>query len=372
LKRRLFRIAALLMALALVGFLVVALGLVPVTASSGHWPITEWFLHFAMKRSVATHSLFIESPPLDDPALILKGATHYHTGCRSCHGSPEIQSPVIAQSMTPAAPNLASKVGEWKPEQLFYIVKHGVKFTGMPAWPAQQRDDEVWAMVAFLLKFPKLDAAGYRSLALGDEVAAAETEPLRALEISGTLRATLRESCAHCHGTDGFGRGTGSFPRLAGQRSDYLRNALNAYARGERFSGTMQPIAAALGPDTIRELANHYASLPPSRPSQGGDPAAIARGEAIAHHGIPSQRVPSCVDCHGPNPARPNSAYPLHAGQDAAYLVLQLELFKNGRRGGSSYARLMRPIAARLTAEQMRDVAAYYTSLPAAGAAQNP
>jgi cytochrome c553 len=53
------------------------------------------------------------------------------------------------------------------------------------------------------------------------------------------------------------------------------------------------------------------------------------------------------------------------AGQHADYLVLQLELFKKEHRGGSAYAHLMRPVATRLTPQQMRDVALYYESLPA-------
>jgi cytochrome c553 len=354
-KRWILRVTALLSVLAVVGFLVVAAGLVPIAASSGHWPITERFLAFAMKRSVATHSLSIDAPPLDDSALVLRGATHYHTGCGSCHGSPEHSHPVIAQGMLPPPPYLADKIAERKPEQLFYVVKHGVKFTGMPAWPAQQRDDEVWALVAFLRKLPALDAAEYRRLVFGEDLA------LTAFDGSETTRATLRDSCARCHGADGLGRDA-AFPTLAGQSDVYLTNALDAYARGERKSGIMQPIAAGLGRETVRELAGYFAGLPPA-PSTSGDPAAIARGETIAQRGIPSQRVASCVDCHGPNPTRGNPAYPLHAGQHADYLVLQLELFKRGARGGSPYASLMRPIASLLTAEQMRDVAAYYASL---------
>jgi cytochrome c553 len=92
----------------------------------------------------------------------------------------------------------------------------------------------------------------------------------------------------------------------------------------------------------------------------------IERGKAIASRGIPSQRVPICVHCHGPGATHRNPAYPGLAGQDAAYLILQLELFKKGHRGGSAYAHLMRPVATRLTPEQMRDVALYYASLPAA------
>src|SRR5690606_30483543 len=146
----LVRVGLALPLLALAGFLVAASGIIPIKASSGHWAITEWFLEFSMSRSVATHSLGIKTPPLDDPALILKGAGHYENGCMPCHGSPALPYPRVAWSMTPPPPNLTRSISEWKPKELFYIVKHGVKFTGMPAWPSQVRDDEVWAMVAFL------------------------------------------------------------------------------------------------------------------------------------------------------------------------------------------------------------------------------
>jgi mono/diheme cytochrome c family protein len=126
----------------------------PLKASSGHWAITAWFLHFTMRRSVATHSPGLQAPALDVPRLVLQGAGHYETGCRPCHGSVDLPLPRIAQQMTPPPPYLPPRITTWEPEELFYIVKHGVKFTGMPAWPSQQRDDEVWAMVAFLLMRP--------------------------------------------------------------------------------------------------------------------------------------------------------------------------------------------------------------------------
>jgi cytochrome c553 len=265
-RARILRIAALLAISAFGGLLVVVLGLVPIAASSGHWPITEWFLHFAMERSVATHSLFTEVPLLDDPALVLKGAAHYHAGCGSCHGTPEQPHPVIAQNMLPPALYLGDEAPEWKPEQLFYVVKHGVKFTGMPAWPARERDDEAWAVVAFLQELPGLDPAEYRRLALGEDHAPAESPPIGWLDGSETSRATLRDTCVRCHGADGLGRG-GAFPRLAGQRPAYLQNALEAYARGERASGIMQPIAARLTAEQMRDVAAYYASLDPEPPA---------------------------------------------------------------------------------------------------------
>lgn len=364
-KRRLFKISVLLAGLGAVGFLIVASGIISIKASSGHWPITAWFLHFAMQRSVATHSLGVEPPVLTEPRLIMKGAGHYESGCRPCHGSPHRRPPKIVQSMTPPPPYLPPRIATWKPKELFYIVKHGVKFTGMPAWPTQQRDDEVWAVVAFLLAFPKLDSEQYNQLANGAISMSGEASPRPGLPEPKQALREIIANCARCHGVNGGGRGLGAFPKLAGQRPEYLLGALQAFARGKRHSGIMQPIAVELSRETVHELAHYYGNLPASasKPPLQETSTAVKRGEAIAHQGLPGQRVPSCADCHGPSATRRNPAYPVLAGQYADYLVLQLELFKKKHRGGSAYAHLMHAVVSQLTVEQMRDVAQYYESL---------
>lgn len=349
--------------LAVGGFIVSASGVIPIKASSGHWKVTEWFLRFSMKRSIATHSFTIDVPDnLTDPSLILKGATHYEIGCRSCHGEPGMPRPRIAARMLPVPPDLAPRIRESNPKKLFYVVKHGMKFTGMPAWPSQHRDDEVWAMVAFLLKYPELDATEYRRLVQPQATTAA---PIEELSTSVAAPSAVMQSCARCHGNDGLGRGEGAFPKLAGQRAEYLENALEAFARGRRHSGIMEPVAAGLAAESLEQIVRHYAGMSGESSASGPNPAAAAieRGRAIAMEGIRSQRVPSCIECHGPGARRGKPAYPSLAGQSANYLQLQLQLFKREQRGGSAYAHLMRPVAAKLTDEQMRDVALYFESL---------
>ncbi|QTP61096.1 c-type cytochrome [Billgrantia antri] len=376
---------ALLLGLAVLGgtlvggaVLIVWSGLVPISASSGHWPVTRWFLHFAMRNAVENRASGIKAPMLSDPALVLKGAGHYATGCMPCHGAPGRPRSLIVQQMTPEPPLLAQRVHEWRPEQLFWIIKHGVKFTAMPAWASLQREDEVWAMVAFLQELPTLSSERYVQLAYGerdeaDAIGEAASGSLRALsEPMGPLLA----NCSRCHGADGRGRGLGAFPKLAGQSEAYLWTSLLAYAEGERNSGIMQPIAAGLSKADMRSLAAHYAgredaaSQPARQRANAGEPgeaiagpASIARGRDIARQGVPEQGVPSCVDCHGPRSEPSNPHYPRLAGQYADYLALQLSLFKSDKRGGSPYVRIMHSAAKGLDETQIRDVASYYSSL---------
>ena len=337
---------------AIAGFIVVASGIVPVKASSGHWRITAAILDFAKVRSVRTHSIGIRPPfPLDDAALVIRGAGHYESACYPCHGRPGVPIQPVMAAMTPPPPELISRIPRWRPQDLFSIVKHGIKFTGMPAWPAQQRDDEVWAMVAFLRRMPALDAAAYQALVFGQTVDASPAPRV------------VREACWRCHGVDGTGRGSGAFPSLAGQRAAYLHAALRAFADRQRFSGIMATITASLDDQTMREAAAYYERLPSRPGGEGNDARAQARGEAIAEYGVPDRDIPSCADCHGPVGTPRNPAYPVLAGQNARYLALQLELFQQRRRGGSGFANLMHVFVGRLRAEEIRDVTIYYSSI---------
>jgi cytochrome c553 len=355
-KGRLLEYAVLFAVLGVIGFLVAASGIVPIRASSGHWPVTRWFMKFSMTRSVWTHTIGIDPPQLGDRTLVIKGAGAYDLTCRPCHGSPDLENPRVARAMLPRPPYLPEIIADRSPEELFYIVKHGIKFTGMPAWPAQSRDDEVWSVVAFLLELPKMSAADYRRVV--------REEALPPMQSLAGVPLPVLDTCARCHGFDGRGRGATTVPNLSGQRVTYLVNAMRAFATGRRHSGFMEPVAVALSPRQMQALALYFSgSERRPRPIAGRPGDAIVRGMSIATRGIPAQRVPACADCHGPSPTRQNDAYPILAGQFADYLALQLELFKAGHRGGSPYAHLMAPVAAGLEPQQMRDVAFYYESL---------
>jgi cytochrome c553 len=366
-KRRLLQLAAWGILVGIVGFIVAASGVMPIKASSGHWPITAWFLNFSMERSVATHSAPIKAPHLDQPGWVQRGAAHYHTACRPCHGSPQVPRPRIANAMTPHPPYLPPVIPEYGSEDLFYIVKHGVKFTGMPSWPAQKRDDEVWAMTAFLREYASLDAAEYDRLIHGPAVENVEAAPIESLSETDVTPKLVIDICGRCHGQRGQGRAPGAFPKLAGQKPEYVELALKAYRDGVRYSGIMEPVAAGLTDEEMSAVAEYYSRMPPALGTDDADAdlqKSAERGARIASEGIPDDSVPACAHCHGPGDEPRNPHYPLLAGQDPYYIEQQLTLFQKRHRGGTEFAELMHPVADKLKPEQMRDVAAYYSSLP--------
>jgi cytochrome c553 len=365
-QRCLRLLAALAVLGALCGALVAWSGVIHVGASTGHWKITDWVLHAAMRQSVETHSSDIEVPPLDDPALARRGAGHYAASCAPCHGGPGVARSAVTKAMTPPPPYLPAKVPAWQDAELFWIVRHGVKFTGMPAWPALQRTDEVWAMVAFLRRLPDLDAGGYERLAYGDDGAAPpdDAQAIAAQDEQATAATAREAGCRRCHGDNGAG--SGAFPRLAGQNVDYLFGSLKAFAEGRRHSGFMAAAASGLDEAAMRALAEHYAAA--SAPQDGAQPAVAGDSEAggaIARNGDPAAGVPACAACHGLDEGPRYPHYPRLAGQQAWYLAQQLRLLKAGTRGGTPYAHIMAAVAGRLSDAQIDDLAAFYAGVPA-------
>lgn len=334
-------------------------GLYSVAASSGHFPMVQWFLHYALQRSVATQSLAVGAPPpLDDPALLRRGAGHYDSGCAPCHGAPGTPRQGVPLRMLPQPPYLPEAAKAWTTKELFWIVRHGLKYTGMPSWPAPEREDEVWAMVAFLRALPPMTPEIYRTLARGEF---AETgSPADALFPTGE---SALAGCARCHGRDGAGDPNGAFPRLDIHDPAYIERALRDYAAGLRPSGIMEPQAHGLSDDEIGRLARHFSGQSgPAHPAEHTDPDLLRYGESIAR-GEAGLRIPACASCHGLSAGPANPDYPALTGQYPSYIEEQIRLWKEGRRGDDVYSRIMAAVAGALGEREIEAVAAFYGSL---------
>ena len=326
------------------------IGFFNVGASTGHWKVTAWFLNFAMRSAVRTYALAVDAPKTLDRRGVQPAAAHFVRGCAICHGAPgELRSPAVLR-MLPQPPDLAARVDDWTDAQLFRIVKHGIRFTGMPSWPARDRDDEVWAMVAFLRELPKLDAPGFQALAFAEHGAEAGQE-------SATPHALT--DCMRCHGAAGEGR-SGLVPVLAGQKEAYLLASLEAFASGDRASGFMALPVTGLASAEMAAVAHHFATQPPvSGKADEAPPEVIDAGRRIAELGMPEKNVPACSSCHV---GSRNPIYPRLDGQHAPYLERQLELFRSEARGGTPFWRIMATVAQRLTDQDIKAVSAYFSN----------
>jgi cytochrome c553 len=344
----------------LAAFLFAWSGLYNVAASRGHWTLVEWFLDFGMRNSVARRAMLIQAPTLDDPELIKLGAGHFHGGCAFCHGAPGSSVSPIARHMLPPPPDLAKSTRAWTDQELFWIVQHGIKYTGMPGWVATERADEVWAVVAFLRHLPQLDASGYHQLALGGiSLRSQDGKALATIESN----AQTVGACARCHGAEATGPTNALVPRLHGQPVEFLATALKEYAQGIRRSGIMQTLAADLGDDEIRRLAQYYAKLAvPKFSAVSAEKSLLQRGEHLVAVGDAANGVPACNACHGRD-ALP--AYPRLAGQSAAYMKGQLQLWRAGHHAATAGGAIMAPIAQRLSDQDVAAVTAYLSGLPA-------
>lgn len=276
-------------------------GAMQISASSGHWRITDWFLHWTMRNSVRTYSVF-QSPsdPLDNTGLV-SAAGHFRQSCQICHGAPGVRPSPVMQAATPPAPDLAKTAVEWTDRELFWIVRHGVKFTGMPAWAVDDRPDEVRRMAAFVRRLPRMTPAQYRAMV---EESDRQSMP--------GIRPGVLAACTGCHGNDGRGRGQPDIPVLGGQKPAYLSTALRDYASGKRSSALMQVAVATLSEEEIARLARHFAAMPGLRDTALPTDHPALRGDR-------RRQLPACADCHAPG-----KSAPILTGQKASYLAGRL------------------------------------------------
>jgi mono/diheme cytochrome c family protein len=143
------------------------LGVYNIAATKPHWDITSSFIRMLRDRSVSVHSNDIRVPDLDDPELKQTAFSHYHAMCRLCHGAPGYPPEEFAIGLYPAPPSLTS--GNIKKArsnaEIYWIVKHGFKMTGMPAFDPTHEEEDLWSLVSLVQEVPQMSAERYGELA---------------------------------------------------------------------------------------------------------------------------------------------------------------------------------------------------------------
>ncbi len=152
----------------LVGIIVIWFGLYNVAANDRHLATTTKLLEMVRVRSINMRSNDINVPPLSDEKLIKEGAVHYAEMCTGCHLAPGIADSELHTGLYPQPPVFSAGTYSNTPEAQFWVIKNGLKMTGMPAWSPAHTDQQIWGMVAFLQKIKTLSAEEYMLLSQSD------------------------------------------------------------------------------------------------------------------------------------------------------------------------------------------------------------
>jgi mono/diheme cytochrome c family protein len=164
------------------GAIAIYAGVYNIAADAPHTQPVYWLLETARERSIEVRSQGIAVPDdLSDPKRIQSGAGQYAEMCAGCHLAPGMKRTEISRGLYPRAPELRRKRHS-SPAEDFWVVKHGVKMTGMAAWGVTHDDEILWDVVAFLRKLPELTADQYRALV---ESAPRHNEMMQEMDHSG-------------------------------------------------------------------------------------------------------------------------------------------------------------------------------------------
>jgi len=147
--------------------LVIYAGIYNIAADTPHTQPVFWLLETVRERSIAARATGVVVPnDLADPKRVAAGAGQYAEMCSSCHLAPGMKRTEISRGLYPRAPELR-RGSRLTPAEEFWVVKHGIKMTGMPAWGVTHNDELLWDVVAFLRKIPELTPDQYQTLVKG-------------------------------------------------------------------------------------------------------------------------------------------------------------------------------------------------------------
>lgn len=266
---------------ALAGVFVLKSGWYNIGATKQHWQPVYSVLEQGMHESVRHHASEVRVPEAlaDGPARaqVLAGAGLYRQHCTQCHGAPGVAQDAIGQSMQPIPGPLVDAARRWRKNELYWITRHGIKMSGMPAWGHHLDEEQLWAVVAFLGQLPSISAQDYAQLASAPAPLnrQPQTTQGRAATSAGSIErgkvALTQFACRACHMIPGI---TGSevfvgppLDKLAQRRylAGRLANTDAHLQQWIRDPQSVKPQTAmpklGVGADDARDMAAYLLSL---------------------------------------------------------------------------------------------------------------
>lgn len=152
--------ALVVLGLAVIAAVAIASGAYNVAADEEHTAFGRWLLETIRERSIDARTADVMIPDLEDPERIRRGAGNYDAMCASCHLAPGVDSTELSRGLNPKPPVL-SKAVQSDRARTFWVIKHGLKATGMPSWGESMEDEYIWDLVALVHRLPNLSVEQY-------------------------------------------------------------------------------------------------------------------------------------------------------------------------------------------------------------------
>ncbi len=144
--------------LLLIGLSATLLGFLPTNANASP---PRWERHLAMSAldaSTEKHAARINSPVPPTAENLIDGMKIYTMNCAGCHGGLDRKAVAFGLSFYPPAPPLITDPPDDPDWHTYYVVRNGIRYTGMPAWEKNLSDPDIWKVTLFLSHIEKLPA----------------------------------------------------------------------------------------------------------------------------------------------------------------------------------------------------------------------
>lgn len=168
-----------------------------------HTAVVRNLLEAMRERSIEIRVAGIQVPAIGEDTSIIRGAGNYDAMCVQCHRAPGMADTELSKDLYPSPPDLSKKAPD--AAHAFWVIKHGVKASGIPAWGKSMSDKDIWELAGFLQTLPQLDHAKYKDI-VGQSNGhshgegpghAAHDTPVSSGNKGSALRASGRESSEH-------------------------------------------------------------------------------------------------------------------------------------------------------------------------------
>ena len=261
------------------GALAIYSGAYNVSATTQHWQPVYTLLSTTLRYSVQMRARHIETPMLTDPQRIASGALLFNAKCVQCHGAPGVAPGDIGKSMQPLPGPLVDALQRWRPREIYWLTRHGIKMSGMPAWEFRLSDAQMWDVVAFVQHMPGVTPQAYAqaiegSLQVG-KTAASPSMAVQAInrpaDAARGKQAMYQYACITCHTIPGVvGSSPNVGPPLAGlarrtQLAGRLDNTRDNLVRWLRYPQAVKPLTAmpdlGVTESDARDMAAFLATL---------------------------------------------------------------------------------------------------------------